>query len=121
MHMKDLGTDDDTTPSQFFTCFRGLRKGPRILIRHSRKLRRMRYGKALLRLFIKKPSASLKSIMRTTEGVTDTPSLATHLSVIRDETTGRLITAPEEVVAKITQMETTALSPRLHPPCLKPL
>ena len=71
----------------------------------------MRYCKALFRLFIKKPSVALKYILRTTEGVTDTPSLLTDLSVIRDETTGRLITAPEEVVAKITQMETAALSP----------
>ena len=54
--------------------------------------------------------------MRTTEEVTDTPSLPTDLSVIRDETTGRLITVPEEVIAKITQMETVALSPDLTLP-----
>ena len=83
----------------------------RILIRHARNLRRMRYGKALLRQFINKPSVALKSMQRKTEGVTDTPSLPTNLSVLRDETTGRLVTAPEEVIAKITQMETVALTP----------
>jgi hypothetical protein len=43
--------------------------------------------------------------------VTDIPSLPTDLSVIREEATGHLITAPEEVIAKITQMETVAISP----------
>jgi hypothetical protein len=71
----------------------------------------MRYVTALLSMFVKKPSVALKPIMRTSEGVTDTPSLPIDLYVIRDETTGRLITAPEDVVAKITQIETAALSP----------
>ena len=83
----------------------------RILIRHARNPRRMRYGKALLRMFIKKPSVAQTSIMRKAEGVTDIHSLPTDLSVLRDETTGRLIIAPEEGIAKIMQMETVALSP----------
>ena len=83
------------------------------LIRHARNLHRVRHVKALLRLFIKKPSVALKSMMRTAEGVIDTPSLPTDLSVIRDETTSRLITALEEVIAKIIQMETMTLSPDL--------
>ena len=74
----------------------------RLLIRHARNLRRMRYGKALFRLFIKKPKVALTCIMRTTKEVTDTPSLPIDLSVTRDETTGRIITAPEEVITKIT-------------------
>ena len=87
-----------------------------MLIRHDRNLRRIRYGKALLRLFIKKPSVALKSILRTSEGITNTPFPPIDLSVIRDETTGRLITTPEEVIAKITQMESVALSPDPTPP-----
>ena len=67
----------------------------RLLIRHARNLRRNRYGKALLRVFDKKPSVTLKSILRTTEGATNTYSLPPYLSVVWDETTGRLITAPE--------------------------
>jgi len=93
------------------TCFKVLWRVTGILIRHARNLRRVRYGKALLRLFIKKPSVALKSIMRTSEGITDTPSLPTYLSVLRDETTGHLINAPEEAIAKITQMEPVAQSP----------
>jgi len=111
LHMNDLVAVDDTTPSQLKTCFKGMRRVTRILIRHARNLRRMRYGKALLHLSIKKPNVVLKYIMRTAEGVADTPSLPTDLSVIRDETTGHLITAREEVIAKITQMKTVALSP----------
>ena len=83
----------------------------RIFIRHARYLRRVRYDKALLRLFIKKPNVAQTYIMRAAEGVTDDPSLPTNLYVIWNETTGRLITAPEEVIAKITLMETVALSP----------
>jgi len=71
----------------------------------------MRYGKALPHLFIKKPKVVLNSSMRTTEEVTDTPYLPIDFSIIRDETTGRLITAPEEVITKITQMDNVALSP----------
>jgi len=83
----------------------------RIRIRHARNTRRMRYGKVLIRLFIKKPSVALKYIMRTAKEVTNTPYLPIDLSVILDETLGRLITAPEEVFAKIKYMETTALTP----------
>ena len=71
----------------------------------------MQYNKTLIRLFIKKLNVALKSILRTMKRVTGTPSLLTDLSVTWDETTDRRITAPEEVIDKITQMETVALSP----------
>ncbi len=45
----------------------------------------------------------------------DTSTLPTDLLVIRDETTDRLINAPEEVVAKIAQLETVSLSPAFFP------
>ncbi len=76
-----------------------------------RNHRRARYGKALLRMFIQKPSVALKSILRTVEGATSTPTLPTDLSVLRDETPCRLLTSPEEVISKLTQLETAALSP----------
>jgi hypothetical protein len=104
MHQEDLVTVDDATTSMFQTCFTCMRRVNRILIRLARILRRRRYGKAMLRLFFKKPSVVLESILRKTEGVTYTHSLPTDLSVIRDEITGCLITAPEEVVDKITQI-----------------
>jgi hypothetical protein len=45
------------------------------------------------------------------KGKKDPNILPTYLSIIRDEITGHLITAPAKVVAKIAQMETAALSP----------
>ena len=111
IHREDLVAGDDAPPSQLQTTFKGLRRVIRILIRHACKLRRVRYGKAMLRMFVKKPSVTLKSILRTSEGAADAPSLPTDLFVLWDETTGQIITAPEGVIAKITLMEIVALSP----------
>jgi hypothetical protein len=63
-------------------CFKGLKKATRLLIRHARNFRRLKYGKTLLRIFAKKPSAALKSILRTSEGTTDNPKLPTDLSIL---------------------------------------
>ncbi len=41
----------------------------------------------------------------------DTNTLPTDLSIIKDETTGLLITEPQEVVKKIAELESTALAP----------
>jgi hypothetical protein len=60
---------------------------------------------------MKKPSVALKSILRSSEGKTDIPTLPTDLSILRDEKTGQLITTPKEVIARLTQLETKALSP----------
>ena len=92
-------------------CFRGLRKATRLLIRHARSLRRLKYGKALLRVFVKNPSFALKSILRISEGAPDNPTLPTDLSVLRDETSGRLLTTPTEVITQLEKLETKALSP----------
>ncbi len=51
------------------------------------------------------------SILRTAEGGKDITYLPTDFSVIRDETTERLITAPSEAIAIIAQLEIVALSP----------
>jgi len=91
--------------------FRGLRKATRLLIRHARNLRRLKYGKALIRMFVKKPSVALKSILQTSEGTPDNPTLPTDLSVLRDETYGRLLTTPSEVITQLENMETPSLSP----------
>ena len=98
-------------------CFKGLRKATRLLIRHARNFCRLKYGKALLRMFAKKPNVALKSILRSSEGTTDNLTLPTDLSILRDERSGLLLTAPSEVLAQLTQMETIALSPNpTHPP-----
>jgi hypothetical protein len=65
-------------------CFKGLGKATHLLIRHARNFRRLKYGKALLRLFVKKPSVALKSILRTSEETTDNPTLPIDLSILRD-------------------------------------
>jgi hypothetical protein len=86
-------------------CFRGLRKATRLLIRHARSLRRLKYGKALLRVFVKNPSFALKSILRISEGAPDNPTLPTDLSVLRDETSGRLLTTPTVAIAHLEKLE----------------
>ena len=73
---------DPATLQAAHDCFRGLRKASRLLIRHARNLRRLKYGKALLRIFAKRPSAALKSILRTSEGTPDNPTLPTDLFVL---------------------------------------
>jgi hypothetical protein len=116
--MESLGVflRTDTTPMDptilqaTLDGFRGLRKASRLLIRHARNLRRLKYGKELLRIFVKKPSVALKSILRTSEGATDNPTLHIDLSVLRDETSGRLLTTPTEVIAQLEKLESKALS-----------
>ena len=62
-------------------------------------------------MFVKKTSVALKSILRSSEGQSDTNTLPTDLSVLRNESTGQLLTSPTEVIAHLTQLETKALSP----------
>ncbi len=76
-----------TTLMDAQTCFKGLRKATRFLLRHVRNFRRFKYGKALLRMIVKKPSAALESILRSLEGKLDTFTLPTDLFVLRDEKT----------------------------------
>jgi hypothetical protein len=69
-------------------------------------------------MFVKRPNMALKSLLRTTAGSTTTNTLPTDLSIIKDEATGFLITDPLEVVKKIAELETIALSPdSILPPC----
>ncbi len=95
----------DTTPMGSPTlqaahdCFKGLRHATRLLIRHARNLRRLKYGKTLLRIFIKKPSAALKAILRNSEETLDNTTLPTDLSDLQDETSGHLLTTPSEMIA----------------------
>jgi hypothetical protein len=82
-----------------------------VLIRHARNLRRLKYGKALLRIFVNNPSVALNSILRTSEGTSDNPTLPTDLSVLRDDTSVCMLTNPTEVIAQLKKLETMALSP----------
>jgi hypothetical protein len=60
---------------------------------------------------MKKPSAALRSILRTSDGTPDNPTLPTDLFVPRDETYGRLLTTPTKMIAQLEKLETTALFP----------
>jgi hypothetical protein len=71
----------------------------------------LKYGKRLLRIFVKKPSAALKSILHTSERTRDKPTLPTSLSVLRDETFRRLLVTPTEVIAHLEKLETNSMSP----------
>jgi hypothetical protein len=62
-------------------------------------------------MFVKKSSVTIKSILRTSAGTSDTTIFPTGLSVLRDEESGRLLTIPVEVITRVTQMETKILSP----------
>ncbi len=104
---------DTSTLQAAHACFKGLRKATRLLFHHARNLCRLRYSKVLPHIFVKKPSAALKAILRNSEGAHDNTTLPTDLSVLRDETSGRLLTTSTEVIAQLEKLETKALSP--HP------
>jgi hypothetical protein len=106
-----------STLSEVQDGFKHVRKGTRLLIRHVRNFRRLKYGKNLLRIFVKKPSVALKSILRTSEGITDNVTLPTDLFILRDEKSGHILTTPVGVLTQLTQLETTTLStdPTLSP------
>ena len=69
-------------------CFEGLRKATFLLNRDARHLRRLKYGKALLCMFVKKPSVVLKSILRSSTMAKASTTHPTDLSILRGETTG---------------------------------
>jgi len=92
-------------------CFKRLSRAIRLLIRHARNLRRQKYGKALLRMFVKNLGVALNFILRTSAGTSDTPTLPTDLSILRNVGYGLLLTTPSEVIKRLTQMETIAPPP----------
>ena len=66
-------------------------------------------------MFVNKSNVALNSILRAATGDKDSTTLPTDLSILRDETSGRLIATLSEVVTKLAQMETVAL-PGPHTP-----
>ncbi len=61
-------------------------------------------------MFVKRPNGALKSLLRTAAGSTTSNTLPTDLSIINYEAEGILITYPQAVVRKLTELETIALS-----------
>jgi len=94
-------------------CFKAHRRTTHLLLKHVRTQRKIKYGHALLRMFVQKPKLALQTILRTTAKVAEDNSqpLPTNLSIIRDETTGRFLVEPEEVIEQVRKLETKALSP----------
>jgi hypothetical protein len=58
----------------------------------------LKYGKALDRMVVKKPSVALKSILKTSAGTADNPTLPTDLSIIRNDRYGLLLITSSEVI-----------------------
>jgi hypothetical protein len=71
------------------------------LIKHTRNQRRLNYGKALLRMFVKKPKVALQSILRDAERISDPQVLPTNFSVIRDESFDRIFPDQEAVISQV--------------------
>jgi len=107
---------DDTTSvvhlqSCLRACFKAHIRTIRFLLKHVRNQRRVKYGKALLRVFITKPKVALQSILRKVTEKADSQPLTINLFVLREESTGRLLMDPEEVIAQIENLEIKAMPP----------
>jgi hypothetical protein len=61
--------------------------------------------------FRKKTRVALQSIFRTATRIPDSQVIPTDLSTIRDDTSGRLIRTPANVIAQVENLATKALSP----------
>ncbi len=79
--------DDDTPPStdlitRINACFKARRRTTCLLLKHARNQRRLKYGKALLRMFLNKTRVALQSILRTAAEEENTHPLPTDLSIL---------------------------------------
>jgi hypothetical protein len=114
--LKDVPDDDnDTTPSPDLNncvnaCFKAHKQTTRLLLKYARNQRRLKYGKVLLRVFLKKPKVALQSILRTAAEDENTQPFPTDLSILRDDASGRILVDPAEVIAQVQNLETHALS-----------
>jgi hypothetical protein len=61
-------------------------------------------------MFFKKPRMAIQSVLRTAVDEANTHPLPTDLSILRDESSGRLLVDPTEVIAQVQKRETQALS-----------
>ncbi len=98
--------DDDTTQSsdlnnRVTACFKAHRRATRLLLKHARNQRRLKYGKALLLMILEKPRVALQSILRTAAEEENTQPLPTDLSILRDDASGRLLVDPAEVIVQV--------------------
>jgi hypothetical protein len=61
-------------------------------------------------MFVKKPKVALRSILRTATITSDSQVFPTDSSTVRDDTTGRLIRTPAEVIAEGENLPIKALT-----------
>ena len=59
--------DDDSRENAIRICFQAHRLATRRTIRHARRLRNLKYGQSLLKLFSKKPKTDLKAILKASK------------------------------------------------------
>jgi hypothetical protein len=62
-------------------------------------------------MYVKEPSVALKTILQSAMWAETPTILPTDLSILRDETTGLLITTSAEIITTLAQMETVTLFP----------
>ena len=72
-------------------------------------------------MFVKKPRVALQTILRSATGANASATLPTDLPLLRDDTSGLLVTTPTEVVTKLAEIEEVDLSPDTPPRSTIPL
>ena len=68
-HVEEAVDDDTQSPdmaSRLVACFKVHRRTMRLLLKHVRTQRKIKFGQTLLRMFVKKPKVALQTILRTT-------------------------------------------------------
>jgi hypothetical protein len=100
------GSNEDAEPaldlqSCLSACFKAHRRTTHLFLKHDHNKRRLKYGRALLRMFSKKPKMTLKSILRTATETENCQPIPTNLIIIKDDATGRLLMDPAEVIVQI--------------------
>ena len=95
------------------SCYQAHRLTTRRIIRHARRLRHLKYGQSLLRLFTKKPKAALKSILKTSKHnpLYNEDPTPTDLSVIADHLHGGITADPRTVLDVVEDLQRKNLSP----------
>ena len=95
------------------SCYQAHRLTTRRIIRHARRLRHLKYGQSLLRLFTKKPKATLKSILKTSKHnpLDNEDPTPTDLSVIADHLHGGITADPRTVLDVVEDLQRKTLSP----------
>jgi hypothetical protein len=96
-------------------CCKGHQTAIRLTIKHANRTRYIKYGSALLAMFIRKPRDALKSILKTTspknKDINDpTPTNLSSITRPNDPITRLITNDPAPITTIIESLETKALS-----------